>query len=108
MLTDVGEPEYYEEAISGEHKKEWLAAMKEEMKSMHENHTFDLVNLPTGKKALKNKWVYRIKTKEKSSHPRYKVRLVVKGFGQKNRVDFDEIFSTCCEDVINQSCTWSN
>ena len=50
-ITDAREPEYYQEAISGEHKKEWLAAMREEMKSLHENHTFDLINLLSGKKA---------------------------------------------------------
>jgi ATP-binding cassette subfamily B (MDR/TAP) protein 1 len=51
------------------------------------------VSLPKGKKALKNKWVYRVKTEEHSSHPRYKARLVVKGSSQKKGIDFDEIFS---------------
>jgi hypothetical protein len=40
------------------------------MKSLYENDTFELVSLPKGKKALKNKWVYIIKTKEHSSYPR--------------------------------------
>ena len=34
-----------------------------------------------------------IKAEEKCSQPRYKAQLVVKGFIQKKRVDFDEIFS---------------
>ena len=63
------------------------------MKSLHENHTFDLVKLPQGRKALKNKWVYRIKSEKGSSRPHYKARLVVKGFEQKRGVDFDEILS---------------
>lgn len=63
------------------------------MNSLYENNTYELVNFPKGKKALKNKWVYRLKTEENSSHPRYKARLVVKGFGQKRGIDFDEIFS---------------
>jgi ATP-binding cassette subfamily B (MDR/TAP) protein 1 len=50
------------------------------------------VSLLKGKKALKNKWVYRVKTKEHSSHPRYKA-MVVKGFSHKKGIDFDEIFS---------------
>jgi hypothetical protein len=37
--------------------------------------------------------VFRLKTEEHTSHPRYKARLVVKGFSQKKGVDFDEIFS---------------
>ena len=67
--------------------------MQEEMKSLCENHTYDLVKLPKGKKALKNKWVYRMKAENNSSQLRYKARLVVKGFGQKKGVDFEEIFS---------------
>jgi len=54
--------------------------MQEEVKSLHENHTYDMVKLPKGKRALKNKWIYRLKTEDKGSQPRYKARLVVKGF----------------------------
>nr|GFD19733.1 retrovirus-related Pol polyprotein from transposon TNT 1-94 [Tanacetum cinerariifolium] len=63
------------------------------MNSLHENNTFELVKLPKGKRALKNKWVYKLKTEEHTSRPRYKARLVVKGFSQKRGIDFDEIFS---------------
>jgi hypothetical protein len=55
LLTDNGEPEDYEEALCHEHKGEWIEAMQDEMKSLHENSTFDLVELPKGKKVLKNK-----------------------------------------------------
>ena len=92
MFTDGGEPETYQEAILHEHKNEWDEAMKEEMRSLHENHTYDLVKLPKGKKALKNKWVYKHKTENNGSQ-RYKARLVVKGFSQKKGIDFEEIFS---------------
>jgi len=46
MITDGGEPECYQEAMSHEHKGEWIKAMPEEKKSLHENHTFELVKLP--------------------------------------------------------------
>ena len=61
LLTDGGEPECYAKAMEAEHKKEWVDAMQDEMKSLHENHTFELVKLPKGKRTLKNKWVYRVK-----------------------------------------------
>jgi len=67
--------------------------MQEEMRSYLENHTYDLVKLPKEKKALKNKWVYKLKTENNSSQQRYKARLVVKGFSQKKGIDFEEIFS---------------
>ncbi|QHO13807.1 Retrovirus-related Pol polyprotein [Arachis hypogaea] len=93
MNTETGEPKSYQEAMSDEHKKDWLKAMQEEMKSLHENHTFELVKLPKGKGAFKNKWVFKLKADENISRPRYKARLVMKGFEQKKGIDFEEIFS---------------
>ena len=66
-----------------------MKAMQEEMDLFHKNHTYELVTLPKGKKALKNKWVYRIKQEEHMPHPRYKASLVVKGFSQKKGVDLE-------------------
>ena len=67
--------------------------MQDEMKSLHENHSFELVKLLKGKRVLKNRWSYKVKQEEHTSQPRYKSRLVVKGFSQKKSIDFDEIFS---------------
>jgi len=44
-------------------------------------------------RVLKNKWVFKIKGEEHNLKPRYKARLVVKGFGQRKGFVFDEIFS---------------
>ena len=66
--------------------------MKEEIESLLKNKTWDLCNLPVGKKALQNKWVYRLK-EEDGGKKRFKARLVVKRFEQKKDIDFDEIFS---------------
>ena len=35
--------------------------MHEEMNSLNKNKTYDLVELPKGKKVLKNKWVFKLK-----------------------------------------------
>ena len=35
--------------------------MQEEIKVLHVNDTWDLVELPKGRKAIPNKWVYKIK-----------------------------------------------
>ena len=48
--------------------------------------------MPVGKKTLHNKWVYKIKNEHDSSK-RYKTKLVVKGFQQKEGIDYINIFS---------------
>ncbi|KAD5318290.1 hypothetical protein E3N88_18236 [Mikania micrantha] len=102
LLTDGGEPECYAEAMEDELKREWVEAMQDEMNSLYENNTFELVKLPKGKRALENKWVYKLKTEEHTSRPRFKARLVVKGFSQRKGIDFDEIFSP----VVKMSSIW--
>eukprot|EP00253_Pinus_taeda_P010310 PITA_10310 len=86
--------EVWTEACKVEHNEEWKKAMEEEMNSLLENKTWELVNLPKGRKALQNKWVYMIKHEGDEKKERYKARLVVKGFAQKERIDFMEIFSS--------------
>ena len=93
LLTDDGEPSCFQEACDDEHRKDWKKAMQEEMDSLLENKTWELVKLPKERKALQNKWVYRIKQDGEGKKERYKARLVVKGFAQKEGIDFNEIFS---------------
>jgi hypothetical protein len=92
LLTDEGEPECYDEACQVEDASKWELAMKDEMKSLISNNTWELAELPMGKKALHNKWVYRVK-EEHDGSKRHKARLVVKGFQQKEGIDYSDIFS---------------
>ena len=66
--------------------------MKDEMDSLLGSQTWELTELSVGKKALHNKWVYRIKNEHNGSK-RYKTKLVVKGFQQKEGIDYTKIFS---------------
>jgi len=92
MLTDAGEPENYHEAVETGDSVKWEGAMRDEIESLRKNKTWVLTRLPDGKKALQNKWVYRVKD-EPDGSKRYKARLVVKGFLQKEGVDYTEVFS---------------
>jgi len=56
--------------------------------SLLKNKTWELVKLPKGRNALQNKWVYNIKHEDEDKKERYKARLVVKGFSQKEGIEF--------------------
>ncbi|CAI7790867.1 unnamed protein product [Closterium sp. NIES-53] len=87
------EPASMEEALAGPDSEKWLVSRDAEYQSLLENGTWDLVVLPEGKKAVQCKWVLRIKTDDKGQVTIYKSRLVAKGFMQKEKQDFNEIFA---------------
>ncbi|KAE8692217.1 Receptor-like serine/threonine-protein kinase SD1-8 [Hibiscus syriacus] len=60
LLTDNGEPECYDEAMQVEDSVKWESSMKDEMDSLMSNQTWELAELPLGKKALHNKLVLKI------------------------------------------------
>ncbi|GJP60617.1 hypothetical protein CLOP_g17845 [Closterium sp. NIES-67] len=77
-------------ALAGPQRGKWLVSRDAEYNSQMENHTWDLVYLPNGKKAIQCKWLAKIKTDEKGEPSVYKSRLVAKGFQQKEKEDYKE------------------
>src|SRR5207253_4889378 len=63
------------------------------MRSIEQNLTWHLVDLPQGHRSIGLKWVYKVKKDARSAIIRHKARLVAKGYVQRQGVDFDEVFA---------------
>ena len=73
--------------------QKWRAAMLEELQALRKNKTWELVTLPTGKRAVSCKWVYTVKQNAQGKIERYKARLVARGYTQTYGIDYDETFA---------------
>ena len=90
------EPKSYKQAISDhcKHHEDWQKAMQDEIDSLTENNTWSLSTLPSGSQALQGKWVYKIKRGPTGEILRFKARWVVKGFSQREGIDYNETFAS--------------
>jgi hypothetical protein len=87
-------PSTYKEVVRTSESNEWKKAMDDEMQSLHKNQTWDLVQLPKGKKEIGCKWVYTKKEGPTGKDSvRFKARLVAKGYAQTEGIDYNEVFS---------------
>lgn len=87
------DPFTLKEALERADSKLWRQAMNEEIDSLRENCTWNLVDLPVDKRAINCKWVFKTKRDSEGKISRYKARLVVKGCAQRKGIDYEETFS---------------
>ncbi|RVW15239.1 Retrovirus-related Pol polyprotein from transposon RE1 [Vitis vinifera] len=71
----------------------WKQAMTDEYLALLRNNTWDLVPLPTDRKLIGCKWVFKVKENPDGTINKYKACLVAKGFHQIVGFDFNETFS---------------
>ena len=88
------DPTSYEETMAGSDFNYWVKAMKAEMESMDSNKVWKLVEPPANIKPNGCKWVYKRKRRSDGKVETFKVRLVAKGFTQKEGIDYEETFSS--------------
>ena len=82
------DPDTYTEALKSKNADEWQKACQYEIDVLHKNDTWELVDLPAGHKAVKSKWVFKLK-----ANGHFHAWLVAKGFMQIPGIDYDETFS---------------
>ena len=68
-------------------------AVNREIESILSNHTWELTDLPPGNKPLGSKWIFKRKFKPDGTIDKYKARLVVKGYRQKEGLDYFDTYS---------------
>ena len=78
---------------SCDNSNKWLEAMKEELRSMEQNGVLDLVELLEDCKRVGCKLFFKTKHDPHGNLKHYKVKLVAKGFTQRNGDDYKETFS---------------
>jgi hypothetical protein len=81
-------PRTFREVLASDERKLWMAAMQSEFHALVMNNTFELVELPTGRRAVSTRWVLKLKALGV-----YKARFVARGFSQKQGIDFDDTYA---------------
>lgn len=89
----VKEPVSYNEAVNCAERDSWRQAMEDEIRSHERNGTWELTDLPAGRKVVGSRWVFKVKQNEAGEVSRFKARLVAQGHVQKFGIDYDEIFA---------------
>ncbi|GJT22985.1 retrovirus-related pol polyprotein from transposon TNT 1-94 [Tanacetum coccineum] len=71
----------------------WIESMQDELNQFKCLDVWELVECPVGRNIIKVKWIWKNKTDAENTVIRNKSRLVAKGYGQEEGIDFEESFA---------------
>ena len=94
---DYVEPKTVYEAKRGDDWDQWHRAMKDEVKALQDNDTWNLMIPPTDRDVKPGKWVYKVKLGPSGQVDKYKARHVAKGFKQVEGLDYFKTFAHTCK-----------
>ena len=87
------EPLRYADIVCHPERARWRAATDAEIAQMSQFGTWELVPLPPGRKAIKSKWVFKIKRRADGEIKKYKARLTACGYSQRKGIDFGDVYA---------------
>ena len=80
FYRDYVEPKTVYEAKQCDDLDQWHQAIKDEVKALQDNETWNLVRSPTDRDVIPGKWVYKVKLGPSGQVNEYKACYVAKGF----------------------------
>nr|GEZ46184.1 putative reverse transcriptase domain-containing protein [Tanacetum cinerariifolium] len=87
------DPRTYNEAMKSQDAAFWKEAIDDEIRSIMENNTWVLSDLPSGSKPLGCKWIFKKKIKFDGTINKFKARLVIQGLRQKEGIDYFDTYA---------------
>nr|GFA72174.1 zinc finger, CCHC-type [Tanacetum cinerariifolium] len=87
------DPRTYNEAMQSRDVAFWKEAIDDETRSIMENNTWILSDLPPGCKPLGCEWIFKNKMKVDGTIDKFKARLVIQGFRQKEGIDYFDTYA---------------
>ena len=87
------EPSSYTESQNTAEAQQWHDAAEKEIASLMQMGVWELVKRPKDQKVLRGRWVNRRKRNMDGEVVKYKSRWVVRGYEQREGVDFNETYA---------------
>ena len=81
------------QAMASRNSEQWQTAIAEELQSLHDAGTWELVDAPRAARVFLSKFVLKVKRHSDGSLERYKARLVLLGHLQRPNVDFYDTYA---------------
>lgn len=93
QASDPQVPDHIAQAKDSAEWPQWREAINNELAQLEEYGTWEICDLPLGRKSIGSRWVFTKKFDENGNLSRYKARLVAQGFSQIPGQDYSETFS---------------